>query len=202
MGAPTRWETDTDDNHSNWYIERFRTMAAEGTDLEGEARLINAMVAPGSRILDAGCGPGRTSGALHRWGHTVVGVDADPALIAAAETDQPGPSFVVADLADLDLSSTEHSEPFAAAVLAGNVVAFVAPNTEADVLRHVAAHVVDDGFVAVGFHISKVPLEIFEQAVADAELAFEHRFATWDLKAWHADADFVVAILRRPSALA
>ena len=85
MGAPTRWETDTDDNHSDWYIERFRTMAAEGVDLEGEARLINAMVAPGSRLLDAGCGPGRTSGALHRWGHTVVGVDADPKLIEAAQ---------------------------------------------------------------------------------------------------------------------
>ncbi|MEO6988272.1 MAG: class I SAM-dependent methyltransferase [Aquihabitans sp.] len=201
MGAPTRWETDTDDNHSDWYIERFRTMAAEGVDLEGEARLINAMVAPGSRLLDAGCGPGRTSGALHRWGHTVVGVDADPKLIEAAQIDQPGPTFVVADLADLDLTSAGHGEPFAAAVLAGNVIAFIAPDTEADVLRHVANHVVDDGFIAVGFHISKLAIDLFEKAVADAGLAFEHRFATWDLKAWHPDADFVVAILRRPSAL-
>lgn len=201
MGAPTRWETDTDDNHSNWYIERFRTMAADGADLDGEARLIDAMVTPGSRILDAGCGPGRTAGALHRRGHTVVGADADPALIAAAVADQPGPTFVVADLADLDLAASGNGEPFDAAVLAGNVVAFVAPGTEADVLRNVAAHVVDDGFVAVGFHVSKLELDTFEQAVIDADLAVEHRFATWDLKAWHDDADFVVAILRRPSAL-
>ena len=200
MGAPTRWETDTDDNHSTWYIERFRKMAADGADLEGEARLIDAMVPTGSRILDAGCGPGRVAAALHRRGHVVVGVDADPALIAAAEVDHPGPTYAVADLADFDLKAAGE-ERFAAAVLAGNVVAFVAPDTEADVLRHVAAHVVDDGFVAVGFHISKLPLEAFEQAVADAGLAVEHRFATWDLKAWHPDADFVVAILRRPSAL-
>lgn len=201
MGAPTRWETDTDDNHSNWYIERFRTMAAEGADLDGEARLIDAMVSPGSRILDAGCGPGRTAGALHRRGHTVVGADADPALIDAAITDQPGPTFVVADLADLDLAAKGIDGSFDAAVMAGNVIAFVAPGTEADVLRHVADQVVDDGFVAVGFHIEKLALADFERAVAEADRAIEHRFATWDLRAWHADADFVVAILRRPAAL-
>ena len=131
----------------------------------------------------------------------MVGVDADPALIAAAKTDQPGPTFAVADLADLDLKAAGHDEPFAAAVLAGNVIAFVAPDTEAAVLRHVADHVVDDGFVAVGFHISKLALASFEKAVADAGLAIEQKFATWDLRAWHPEADFVVAILRRPSAL-
>lgn len=201
MGAPTRWETDTDDNHSNWYIERFRAMAADGADLEGEARLIDAMVAPGSRLLDAGCGPGRLAGALHHRGHTVVGVDADPALITAAEVDHPGPDYLVADLADLDLKSLGQGEPFDAAVLAGNVIAFIAPDTEADVLRHVADHVVDGGFVAVGFHVAKVPLETVEKAVGEAALAIEHRFATWDLRAWHSEADFAVLILRRPDAL-
>ena len=33
MSTPPRWFTDTDDGHSQWYIERFRTMAAEGADL-------------------------------------------------------------------------------------------------------------------------------------------------------------------------
>ena len=131
----------------------------------------------------------------------MVGVDADPALIAAAEVDHQGPTYLVADLADLDLAASGHDEPFAAAVMAGNVIAFIAPDTEAAVLRHVADHVVDDGFVAVGFHISKMALDVFEKAVADAGLAVEHRFATWDLRAWHPEADFVVAILRRPSAL-
>ena len=59
MGVPTRWVTDTDEGHSQWYIDRFRKMAAEGVDLGGEARLLDAMVSPGSRILDAGCGLGR-----------------------------------------------------------------------------------------------------------------------------------------------
>jgi hypothetical protein len=38
MALPTRWVTDTSEGHSQWYIERFRRMAAEGVDLGGEAR--------------------------------------------------------------------------------------------------------------------------------------------------------------------
>ena len=29
-----------------------------------------------------------------------------------------------------------------------------------------------------------------------AGLHIEHRFATWDLRAWHTDADFAVTVLR------
>ncbi|MEU8615351.1 SAM-dependent methyltransferase, partial [Actinoplanes sp. NPDC048791] len=50
--------------HSQWYVERFRTMANNGADLGGEARLIDAMVPRGARILDAGCGTGREGGRL------------------------------------------------------------------------------------------------------------------------------------------
>lgn len=197
MGAPTRWETDTDDGHSEWYVDRFRKMAADGDDLEGEARLVDAMLPRGARVLDAGCGPGRTGAALHARGHTVVGVDADPVLIAAAEEDHPGPRWLVGDLADLDLAAHGQAEPFDAAVMAGNVIVFVAPGTEADVLRRVAAHVVPDGFVVVGFHVNRtLALADFDAAVAEAGLRIDHRFATWDLVPWHDDADFAVTVLR------
>ena len=55
----------------------------------------------GKRVLDAGCGPGRVGAHLHEVGHEVVGVDADPVLIAAAEEDHPGPRWLVEDLAEL-----------------------------------------------------------------------------------------------------
>lgn len=199
MATPTRWETDTDDNHSQWYVERFRTMAAEGHDLEGEARLVDAMVGPGSRILDAGCGPGRTAGALHYRGHDVIGVDADPVLIEAAEIDHPGPRYHVADLSVLDLAAVGEHAPFDAAVMAGNVLAFVAPDTEADVLARVGAHLRPDGFLIVGFHLEKLPLERFEAALSATDLLTEHRFSTWDLRAWHDGADFLVTVLRKPT---
>jgi SAM-dependent methyltransferase len=189
--------TDTKPGHSQWYIERFRTMAAEGADLGGEARLVDAMAPPRSRVLDAGCGPGRVGAVLHERGHTVVGVDADPALIEAAEVDHPGPRWLVADLAELDLPSMGEPEPFAAAVLAGNVLVFVAPGTETDVLRRVSGHVVVDGFVITGFHVNReLSLRRFDECVTEAGLRVEHRFATWDLRAWHDAADFAVTVLR------
>ena len=194
----TRWETDTGDGHSEWYVQRFRTMAADGADLGGEARLVHALVPRGSRILDAGCGPGRVGGELHALGHTVVGVDVDPLLVAAAEADHPGPRWLVGDLAHLDLVPRGEPEPFDAAVLAGNVLAFVAPESEPDVLRRVAAHVRPGGPVVVGFHVEKLALAIFDASVAAAGLELEHRFATWDLRAWHPDADFAVSVLRTP----
>lgn len=182
------------------YIERFRSMAAAGDDLAGEARLVDAMVPRGARILDAGCGPGRVGGELHQRGHRVVGVDADPKLIAAAEVDHPGPRWLVADLAELDLAAQGEPEPFTAAVLAGNVVLFVAPGTETAVLSHVADHVVPDGFVIVGFHVNRaLALDDFDRFVDDAGLVIEHRFATWDLRAWHDEADFAVTVLRHPA---
>ena len=91
------------------------------------------------------------------------------------------------------------AEPFAAAVLAGNVMVFLAPGTETDVLRRVAAHVVPDGAIVVGFHVNReLRLDHFDGCVADAGLELEHRFATWDLRRWRDDADFAVSVLRRP----
>lgn len=194
MAKPTRWVTDTKAGHSAWYVERFRTLAAEGADLGGEARLVDAMLPPRSRVLDAGCGPGRVGAVLHERGHTVVGVDVDPVLIEAAEADHPGPRWLVADLAELDL---DDEEPFDGAVLAGNVMVFLAPGTETDVLRRVAAHLRPDGFLVTGFHVDReLSLDTFDRAVDEAGLRLEHRFATWDLRAWHDDADFAVTVLR------
>jgi SAM-dependent methyltransferase len=199
MATTPRWFTDHDEGHSQWYIDRFRAMAADGADLDGEARMVDAMLPRHSRILDAGCGPGRVAGALAASGHEVVGVDVDPALIAAAEVDHPGPRFLVADLAELDLAAQGEPEPFDAAVLAGNVMAFVAPDTEAAVLARIAAHLRPDGFAVIGFGIDRgYALDDFDTHSAAVGLTFEHRFATWDLRPWHDDAGFAVTVLRKP----
>ncbi|MFZ2238993.1 MAG: class I SAM-dependent methyltransferase [Gordonia amarae] len=194
--AQPRWLTDTKPGHSEWYIERFRKMAADGDDLAGEARLVDAMVGRHSRILDAGCGPGRLSGYLYAVGHDVVGVDVDPKLIAAAEQDYPGPAYRVADLSELDLPAQGVHEKFDAIVCAGNVMVFIAPGTEAEVLRRLGAHLKPDGFIATGFHINReLTLPDFDAAATKAGLIVDQRFDTWDLKRLP-DADFAVTILR------
>lgn len=88
---PTTWQeiVAADPGHSHRYRERFRELAARGQDINGEARLIDAMVRRGAHVLDAGCGAGRLGGYLHAAGYSVVGVDVDPVLIDAARTDYP-----------------------------------------------------------------------------------------------------------------
>ena len=133
--------TQEDPEHSNAYVQRFRILAEQGMDLVGEARLVDAMLARGSRVLDAGCGPGRVGGYLFEVGHDVVGVDVDPVLIAAAHEDHPGPRWLVGDLAELDLPAQGIAEPFDAIVSAGNVMAFLAPSTRRAVLTRLRAHI-------------------------------------------------------------
>jgi len=197
MAKPTKWETDTSAEHSAWYIKRFRELAEQGADLGGEARLVDAMVSPGSRVLDAGCGTGRVAAVLHQRGHAVVGVDADPLLVQAASEDHDGPTWIVADLSELDLALQGETEPFDAVVVAGNVMAFVADGTEVDVLRRLAAHLAPDGFIVIGFGLDRgYSLAGFDTDVVAAGLAVEQRFATWDLKPWHEESTFAVSVLR------
>lgn len=193
---PTLWERKLAESpgHSEWYVARFRKLAAEGTDIVGEARLIDAMLPRGSHVLDAGCGPGRVGAYLHGVGHHVVGVDIDPVLIAAAEQDYPGPLWQVGDLSRLDLGSAR----FDAIVCAGNVVTFVAPSTRVAVLGRLGSHLAESGRLVVGFGSGRdYSFDQFWTDVAQAGLRADVRLGTWDLRPFTADSDFLVAVLSR-----
>lgn len=187
-----------DPNHSQWYIDRFRAMAARGDDLDGEARLVDAMATRGARILDAGCGPGRVGGRLHELGHDVTGADVDPALIAAAQEDHPGPRWVVSDLATLDLRDDEgRRTPFDLVVCAGNVMTFLAPSTRRSVLAGFADHLAEGGRAVVGFGTDRgYELGDFVADAAAAGLQEQVRLGGWALEPWTPTAGFVVIILQ------
>lgn len=199
MTEPSKWSRiiAADPDHSRRYIERFKVMEAAGHDLYGEARTVDAMVARNSRILDAGCGPGRLGGKLAELGHRVVGVDVDPALIAAAEEDHPGPLWLVGDLAELDLPAHGISEGFDVIISAGNVMGFLAPSTRGEVLRRFKAHLAPEGRAIIGFGAGRG--YEFGEFFADAEeagLELDLALSTWDLRPFRVDSDFLVAILR------
>lgn len=182
--------------HSAWYIERFRSMAAEGQDLDGEARLVDAIAPRGARILDAGCGPGRVGGRLAMLGHDVVGVDIDPELIEAAETDHPGAVWLTRDLATLDLRADGLPVGFDAIVSAGNVMTFLDPATRRDVLGRLLVHLADEGRVVVGFGADRG--YDFDEFFADADavgLRSQLRLSTWDLRPFDPGSSFLVAVM-------
>jgi SAM-dependent methyltransferase len=147
-------------------------------------------------VLDAGCGPGRVGAFLAAAGHEVVGVDVDPALIIAAEEDHPGPSWLVGDLAELDLPARGIDEGFDAIVCAGNVMTFVAPTTRIDVLARLGRHLRPEGRLIVGFGAGRgYEVDEFRADVDDAGLTIEHMFSTWDLRPYRDASDFLVAVL-------
>ena len=201
MAEQSRWVdiTNRDPSHSTSYIERFRSMAAAGRDLAGEARFVDAMVVRGARILDAGCGPGRVGGELAERGHQVVGVDVDPVLIEEAKREHLGPTWLVGDLADLDLAARGIEERFDVVVCAGNVMAFLAPSTREAVLTRLGEHLSDEGRIVTGFGAGRdYAFEDFRGDVSAAGLVIDLELATWDLRPFTAASDFLVAVLRRP----
>jgi hypothetical protein len=118
--------------------------------------------------------------------------------LAAASADFPGPRWIVADLAGLDLAEHGDPGPFDAAVMAGNVMLFVAAGTEEQVLRGVADQLRPDGFAVIGFAAGRgYELPDFDRHATAAGLVPEHRFATWDLRPWRSGASFSVTVLRR-----
>lgn len=196
--ADNRWleKIEEDPGHSDRYVERFRQLAAEGADLHGEARLVHAMAGPSSRILDAGCGPGRVGAHLHELGHVVVGVDLDPVLIAAAELDHPGPTWLVGDLSTFDPAEADVDADFDVIVSAGNVMGFLDPATRQQVLRRLADVVADDGRIVVGFGSGgDYPFDEFFGDIEAVGLRAELRLSTWDLRPFTDDSDFLVAVL-------
>lgn len=176
-------------------------MAAAGTDVDGEARFINAIVGRSACILDAGCGTGRIAAALVEAGHRAVGIDADPILVAAGRRHYPQ-----VPLAELDLVQVEAGElarrglptVYDAVVAAGNVLLFVAEGTEHLVVTRLAEALSLGGRLVVGFHTSgHFSHDQLDDIAREVGLTKEFRFATWQCDPFTDDADWAVSVYRR-----
>ncbi|SNS84699.1 class I SAM-dependent DNA methyltransferase [Rhodococcoides kyotonense] len=193
--APTRWQSENTEDQSRQYVRRFDRLEASGVDLHGEARMVDAVVAPGSSILDAGCGTARLGAELARRGHTVTAVDLDPVFVEAAR------AHTAITVHQADLTALELGETFDCVVAAGNVMVFMTPGTERAALERIAAHMNPTAVFVAGFATDRqYTVEQFDDDLAAAGLRVEQRFATWDLRTWHDGADWAVTVAR-PSGL-
>ena len=186
----TRWLEETGGDRGASYDEAFRALAAGGADVHGEAAYIDALVAPGSRLLDAGCGTGRVGVELHRRGHQVTGVDSDASMLAVARGQQ-GPTWLLADLARLDLP-----DRFDLVLAAGNVMVFLAPGTEPEVVGRLVAHLEPGGLLVSGWRTDRLDPGEYDGWCSAAGLSPVLRHSTWGGDAWRDDADWCVAVHR------
>jgi SAM-dependent methyltransferase len=98
------WFEDVADHLGGAYL---RYSFTKGTDQEVSFLVDCLDLAPGARILDVGCGPGRHAHALGRRGFEVVGVDISERFVALARENAPAGAAVRFERADARALSFE-----------------------------------------------------------------------------------------------
>jgi SAM-dependent methyltransferase len=87
--------------HAGEFIAWARTPAHDSYWLFHRDLFVELLPPPGRRTLDLGCGEGRVARDLVAAGHTVVGIDAAPAMVEAARGAEPAFEVHLADAASL-----------------------------------------------------------------------------------------------------
>jgi SAM-dependent methyltransferase len=146
--------------------------------------LIDALeLAPGSRVLDVGCGPGRHSLELARRGVTVLGLDisqrfVDLANEAATREGLVGASFVRADARDLESAGVAlgGGDPFDAAICLcqGAFGLMRSPGEDRRVLAGIGRWVRPGGRLALSAFNAYFSVKYHEGATFDADQGVSH----------------------------
>lgn len=185
------------------YDAPYEARAAAGMDIHGEANLVEKLLASPLnqsqsgkpyRVLDAGCGTGRMGIELARRGMEVVGVDLDEVMLSQARSKAPQLDWRLADLSTIRLD-----KHFDAIVMAGNVMIYVTPGTEAATMTNLAGHLNPGGLLIAAFELtppswSKLTLAVYDQLATEANLTLVARWSTWDQAPWQPGDRYAVSV--------
>jgi len=186
-----RWRQQVDLDE---YDSRWDRMAAAGASVDDEAELVCRL--GGERILDAGCGTGRLAVELARRGRSVVGVDNDVDMLDRARARSEHVSWVLADLATMELPAA-----FDLVVMAGDVLHYVRPGDESMVVSNLARHLKPGGHLVSGASLAEpVQLTHYDNWCRAAGLAAVERYASWSQAPYDRPGHYAVSIHQRPAA--
>ena len=171
------------------YAEHLAALARSGKDMHGEASFCAAILAPGARVLDAGCGTGRVGIRLAELGFAVVGADLDESMLAVARRTAPEVPWHQADVSRLSAADLDGASEFDLVVMAGNVVPLLAEGTLPRAMSSIASLLRPGGVVVAGFGLDPAhlpprcpvtPIGEYDEACRVAGLSLRARYSTWD----------------------
>ena len=102
-GSKVGVEYDIGEGYLHWSQNYDRPLRLFAIEQPPMLQLIDPL--PAGVALDAACGTGRYAVHLHERGHTVIGVDQSPAMLALARAKLPGCTFLEGDLQDLPVDT-------------------------------------------------------------------------------------------------
>lgn len=185
------------------YDAPYEAREAAGFDVHGEANLIEKLLhtelnqttsTPPYHVLDAGCGTGRLAIELAKRGVETVGVDLDEVMLSQARKKAPQLDWRLDDLSTIDVGKL-----FDAIVLAGNVMLYVTPGTEAATMINMGRHLKRGGLLVAAFELSpptwsRLTLAVYEQLAASAGLLPVACWSTWEQAAWQQGDEYAVVV--------
>ena len=188
------------------YDAPYAARAAAGIDVHGEANLVEQLLrSPLNQsrsdqpysVLDAGCGTGRTAIELARRGVEIVGVDLDEVMLQQARAKAPHLDWRLGDLSVMALD-----KPFDLIVMAGNVMIYLTPGTEAATLANLARYLNPGGLLVAAFELtspswSKLTLPLYDQLTASVGLNSVARWSTWEQAPWQPGDRYAVSVHRK-----
>jgi len=195
-----RWLGSADVPRGDDYDARFQTLVQAGEDVHGEAHFVASLGV--TSVLDAGCGTGRVAIELARRGIDAVGVDLDVTMLAVARRKAPHLPWYEGDIATIALTmpaAPTSRRLFDAIVLAGNVMIFLAPGSEAAAVANLVRHLAPGGALVAGFQLlpEGLTLAYYDACVAQVGLVLAERWATWERQPWSPGSDYAVSVHRR-----
>jgi SAM-dependent methyltransferase len=188
------------------YDAPYAARAAAGMDVHGEANLVEHLLrSPLNqsqsrqpyRVLDAGCGTGRTAIELAQRDIEIVGVDLDAVMLQQARAKAPQLDWRLGDLSVIVLDKS-----FDLIVMAGNVMIYLTPGTEAATVANMASHLKPGGLLVAAFELtppswSQLTLAVYDQLTTTADLTLVARWSTWEQAPWQPGDRYAVSVHRK-----